>query len=257
MHSSMGVKALLLALPLVLPAFGDTVTPYLDRDLWEAATSEQRLIDFELGRPLANGTYEQFGTFAGVTLDAIGGIPGVDQVNFVGIYYNGAGDPVYSDAFIINPPAGASEYWGSGNMFRGPAYRTTPEPARTRVTLPAGGVQAVGLDLRSADSAGQPFQILLYDGVSSTPFYSAIVTTVDPGPSLIHSFWGATSTIPVTMMDIILLGDRITETVPLIDNFTYASVGSSAPPATVPEPATAPIFLALGLAGLIVSRLRR
>ncbi len=240
-------------------ARGDVVSPYHENlDGWLTDTTDQHSITFDIGRDLLYGDYEPFASTAGLTLTATGALP-TEQVQFVGLYYDALGNANPS-LYLVNPDNASNKYWNSGVMLQGPAYRPGTE-AKIQVTLPAGGVNAIGFDLRSVDDSAQDFKIVLYKDASFTQFFTATpVSTMDPGAALVHSFWGATSATPITRIDVILLSGRATiETQPIIDNFRYASIatGGTIPlPTSVPEPATGFVYLVIGIAGLTVARFR-
>lgn len=253
--------ALLLGGPKTLSA--DMVTTYHENlQDWTSGTSNVRQVDFELGRSLKYGTYEIFNSMAGLNLQATGALPGEGPVNFNSLYLDGSGNTKYN-MYIVNPDSSAGTYWGSGMMLQGTAYQAGQE-TRIRVTLPAGGMTSVGMDLRSADDSGQSFKVILYKDADFVPFFTAdSLTTQTPGTSLLHSFWGATSDVAITRIDIILKGNISTATVPILDNFRYGEIAAGTSPiespteSTLPEPATGPLYLTLGGFALAASRLRK
>lgn len=248
------VIVLALAALSAAPARADVVTTYLDGYTdWENASTDIKTIDFELGRSLKNGSYEIFSTAAGLDLLATGALPG-ELTNFNSMYTDGDGKTQYT-MYVINPVPGDSTYWASGMALGGTLFRKEQQ-TRIRITLPSGGRQSVGLDLRSADNAGESFEIILYQGSTFTSFYTASpVPTQVPGEANYHSFWGATSEIPVTRMDVILLGGVETTTMPIIDNFRYGDVSvSGGGEATTPEPPTGMVYLTVAGLSLVISR---
>jgi hypothetical protein len=241
-------------------ARADVVSTYLEGYAsWQDASTSIKTIDFELGRPLKNGTYELFNTAAGLNLQATGALSG-EVTNFNSMYVDPNSGITKYNMFITNPSPGDSTYWGSGMELKGTAYRPDQQ-TRIRITLPTGGEKSVGLDLRSADNPGQSFEIVLYKDSTFTPFYTAAsVSTQDPGAANYHSFWGATTDVPITRMDVILLGDVAYTTTPIIDNFRYGGAstvsggGGGGTDAATPEPPTGMVYLTVAGLSLLASR---
>jgi hypothetical protein len=254
------VIVLAFAALFVVPVRADMVTTYLEGYTnWQAASTSVKTIDFELGRPLKNGNYELFNTAAGLSLQATGALPS-ELTNFNSWYVDPNSGITKYNMFISNPSPGDSSYWASGMELKGTVYRPDQQ-TRIRIALPTGGETSVGLDLRSEDNTGQSFQIVLYKDATFTPFYTAAsVPTQDPGASNYHSFWGATADVPITRMDLILLGGTAYTTIPIIDNVRYGGVatvsggGGGGTDVATPEPPTGMVYLTVAGLSLLAAR---
>ena len=167
------------------------------RTTWEAATSGRVDIDFSsLSLPLG---YQSYGTSSGLTTGGVTIVGVLDSST----YY----------LYALNPPSGADENFGTGQLIRGPEYRTT---SYLRISLPT-ATTSFGIDLMTAFPRAESFTIQL-DGVD----VGSVITTNSSTPT----FFGVTTTGPISEVTIRLNSGTLNNTSGLFDNIGYGAAGS-------------------------------
>jgi hypothetical protein len=208
----------MIALTLLAAPAGASPTIYPTKTDWTAAVTN--IITVPFTAQAGSTAYAEYNTSAGLT---------VGEVNFVG--FTGEGG-VYN-LKVYNPAYSPTLERGSG-----PSLGGGWSPINLVATLPAGGVFALAVDI-ATEVQGRNVLITLSSGET----YSITSPT---GSSMM--FWGITSDIAI--MDIKF---SATNTLTMIDNFSYASI----PGEETPEP----IGLVLGATGLaaiwLARRMRR
>jgi hypothetical protein len=209
----------MIALTLLAAPAGASPTVYTSKTDWTGAVTN--IITAPFTAEAGTTSFTAYNTSAGLT---------VGEVNFVG-YTSESG--IYN-LKVYNPAYDSSLQRGSGPSLGGGGWT----PNYLVVTLPIGGVYAVAVDI-SAETKGKDVLITLSGGQTYT------ITT--PTSSTM-AFWGIVSDAAIT--EIKFSG---TNTVAMIDNFSYASI----PGEETPEP----IGLVLGATGLaaiwLARRMRR
>ncbi len=207
----------MIALTLLAAPAGASPVVYPTRTDWTAAVTN--IITTPFTTQAGSTEYTWYNTVGGLT---------VDGVNFVGFTSESG---VYN-LKVYNPTYGATWNRGSGPSLGGGGWT----PNNLVATLPAGGVYALAVDI-SAQLQGNNVLVTLSTGDTYT------ITTPT---GLNMKFWGITSDVAIT--DIRFSG---TNTIAMIDNFSYASIQE------IPEPAG----ILLGVTGLaaiwLARRLRR
>jgi hypothetical protein len=208
-----------IALTLLAVPAGATPVLYTTSADWTAAVTNVITVPFTA--QAGSSAYTPYSTSAGLT---------VGDVNFVGF----TGTPGDYNLTVYNPAYGPTLDRGSG-----PSLAGGWSPGSLLATLPSGGVYALAVDISSA-LQGHNVLITLSSGDTYT------ITT--PSNSTM-SFFGFTSDVAITN-----IAFSATNTVSMIDNFSYASIPAQE---ETPEPVGL-VLGATGLAGILLAkRMRR
>lgn len=204
------------------PLAASTVSP--DWASWQGAVSSYTTVDFEG----ITTDFVSYSTSAGLT---------IGDVQFVGLSYNGG-----YQLYVVNSTAYPDHDFGSGSVLKGPGF-VSGYSAILRILLPA-ATTALAFDLGTYDTASSVYTISLNTGEQ----FTGIAVGARPDTY----FFGVTSTVPLTQVDVLMTSGVSWASYPILDNFAYgvASTGGGSPggsPAQVPEAAT---FFFVG-AGLI------
>ena len=221
MHSIRLPYSLCLATLLALNGAGvmsATLVSYDNLSAWEADTNPGfGLIEFEI-----TSSYISYNDSAGYST---GG------VQFIGVTN---GSPPYELTVVDGGVVGHN--YGSGDVLKGPLYKTNPPRSFVQVNLPA-DITSFGVDLGAYDGSGATAPQNFTIRIGLTEF--AVTTVAQPG----LKFFGLTSSDPIPTVDLILeTGGALTK--PIVDNVRF---GTASAGAETPEPGT---YLLVG-AGLV------
>jgi hypothetical protein len=208
----------MIALTLLAAPAGASPTVHPTKTDWTAAVTN--IITVPFTAQAGSTAYTAYNTSDGLT---------VGEVNFVGF----TGTPETYNLKVYNPAVEPSLERGSG-----PSLGGGWSPGYLLANLPAGGVYALAVDI-ATELKGRNVLITLSSGET----YSITSPT---GSGML--FWGITSDVAITYIKF-----SATDTLTMIDNFSYASI----PGEETPEP----IGLVLGATGLaaiwLARRMRR
>jgi hypothetical protein len=208
----------MIALTLLAAPAGASPTIYPIKTDWTAAVTN--IITAPFDAQATASAYTEYSTAAGLT---------VGEVNFVGF----TGEIGVYNLKVYNPAYSPTLERGSG-----PSLGGGWSPNNLVATLPAGGVYALAVEI-ATEVKGRSVLITLSSGDT--------YTITSPADSTMM-FWGVKSDIAITNIKF-----SATNTLTMIDNFSYASI----PGEESPEP----IGLVLGATGLaaiwLARRMRR
>ncbi len=205
----------------LLPAASVT---YADWAAWQSAAPNSTLIDFEG----LTADFISYNTSAGLT---VGG------AQFVGVAENGS-----YRLYVVNPAAHPDHDFGTGSVLKGPEY-VDGYSAVLQILLPD-VTTAVAFDLGTYNTTASSVYTVLLDTGEQFPGIS-----VGARPEM--AFFGITSDVPFTQVDILMTAGASWISAPILDNVAYGVAstggGTAGAPQETPEAAT---FLLVG-SGLI------
>ncbi len=215
------ILVLLAVLLAGLPLPASTI--YADWPSWQSAVSSYTTVDFEG----ITDDFVSYNTSAGLT---------IGDIRFVGLSYNGG----YA-LYVVDSATYPDHDFGAGDVLKGPVY-VSGYSAILRILLPA-TTTALAFDLGTYTTPSSVYTISLDTGEQ----FSNIAVGARPNTT----FFGITSAVPFTQVDVLMTTGVSWESNPVLDNVAYGLAGGGTAgggPSEAPEGAT---FLLVG-SGLVV-----
>jgi len=222
------VLVLLAVLFAGLPLPASTI--YADWASWQGAVSTYTTVDFEG----ITDDFASYSTSAGLT---------IGDIQFVGISDNGG----YA-LWVVDSTAYPDHDFGTGDVLKGPAF-VSGYSAILRILLPA-TTTALAFDLGTYITPSSVYTISLDTGEQ--------FPNISVGARPNTTFFGVTSTVPFTQVDVLMTTGVNWESQPILDNVAYGLAGGGGTggggPSEVPETTT---FLLVGSGLILFWRWRR